>query len=82
MQRDKYKRGAFATYCEEICVNILQKNECVEEFKTYLKDKQLKYLMFVKGFYDFSMWRKQGDKLQGVVDMDALNIVHWVLFFN
>lgn len=41
-----------------------------------------KYLQFLDGYYNFSVWRKYPKFSQAGVEQDKLNIVHWVLFFN
>lgn len=75
-------RNSLTELCDELVNSILKEdlgNQQVQKWEQLTEGH--KELHFIDGHYNFAFWRKY-PKFKDLIDMDRLNIVHWVLFFN
>ena len=80
---DLVKKNEINDACEHIIVNFLMKPEdefTVPNFKKFVEEKGLILFQFINGYYDAMAWKKYHKF--GLIEMDQLNLLHWVLFYN
>ena len=83
-QHDLFARNFFSELCEKIVTEILQKktedDKDAEKFAQVIDENKVKLLLFIEGYYNFSVWKNYKQLVD--VEMDKLNILHWVLFYD